>query len=549
MMIYPALRIEVSYSSTLIALWALILAVLSWIASFPMQGLSILFLSSVALTSPHGESRMLFPLLFLAERLLDDVMSLGHAPLEFYASTLLSYLTLVVCRGERRGNENRNIYLEAIMYAVVGLVVVFFICKDSVISVGAGVFVLAGFAFFLGLRSVLGENEAVLVGSLVGFYICDVVINSGAAGGEEILHAPGYFTTKTHIASRGAVLCAIYLSIVMYVGSRYCMVPRVNNSKSSERDISVQRITALFWCSLTSIVAVVHAAVSFQFKENALLWIWHYITSSSFRVRVLMAWATVIPISVVAVHKFTTKLRSTARRKLFHFLAVVAFTPVALVDPQFLSLALSVATSLSVIVELARSYRVCGSHTVDAFIASHIDGRETINGAVRTHIYLIYGLGLSMMLRYRHEQPKTVMQLPREMGLSLNIIPGIVSLGVVDACAGIVGSTFLIPYRRALGRYLNNKFYTERANASITHKTTTGTAAGLLCGASFWLFILLITQAVVERAAAYTYFLILLCSVTECFMDGIDNLQLPLVVDGVAQTLFVILIRSSNLWK
>ncbi|ORC92176.1 dolichol kinase [Trypanosoma theileri] len=552
MMIYPRLRIEVSYSSTLIAAWAFALAVMSWCAGHAMQGATILVLSLLALTAPHGESRMLLPLLFLSERLLDNVMMMGQSPVEFYASTLLSYLTLVVCSGERRGSGQRNIFLESVVQAVVGLVVVYVICKDCVFSFAAGAFVLTGFLFFLVLNPLLGENEAVLIASLAGFYLCDAAINNSMSGNEALLHAGGYFTTKTHIAGRAAVLSAIFQTIILFIGSKYCMTLRVSNSKSSERSISVPWITFLFWSSLVGIISIMHAIVSFQFKEDVFLWLWKYITTSRYRLNVLLVWMAVVPISVYCVDVFTKGVRQTVRRKLFHLIALFSFTPVAIVEPQFLSFALSVVTSIAIIVELARYYKVWGSHTLSRFLVDHIDSRESIKGVVRTHIYLMYGLGLSMIFRYRHEIPQHLQnfpQTPRVMDLAITVIPGLTSLGVVDACAAIVGSTFLLTYRRALGRYLSNSLYTERANASITHKTTTGTVAGLLFGSFFWAVVLLVTHTLGERAAPHTFLLIIVCSVTECFLDGIDNLQLPLVVDGAVHTLFAILLHNPKFWR
>ncbi|EKG03102.1 dolichol kinase, putative [Trypanosoma cruzi] len=545
-MIYPRLRVEVSYSSTVIMMWVVLLAVMSWNANHSMQSLTILFLSTVALTSPHGESRMLLPMLFLSEHLLDNLFSSGRSPLEFYASTLLSYLTLVVCRAARKRKCNENIFIGSVICAAEVIVVLYFISEDCVMSFGAAAFVLLGLAFFLALLPVIGENEAVLISSLVGFYICDMVTNNSLTEGESSPHAPGLFTKKTHIAARGAVICAISMNAVLFLGSKCCMVPRVNISKSSERVISVERITILFWSSLVCVVAVIYYLVGFHLREDALMWMINYFTSARHRPWILLLWGGAVPLSVICVERFTGGLRKTARRKLFHFIAVVLFTPVALVDPSFLSLSLSIASSIAILVELSRFYGVYGSSTLNAFMLEHIDGRDSIRGAVRTHIYLIYGLGLSMMLRFRYERPEPVLEFSSWMELAIHIIPGLVSLGIVDACAGIVGSTFLLSHRRALGRYLNNSFFTERANSSITHKTTTGTFGGLLCGVLFWLFILLVAGNIREADAGHSFILILVCSLTECFMDGIDNLQLPLVVDGAVHTLLAFLVHKKK---
>lgn len=547
-------RIEISYSSTLLLMWTFLLAYVSWKSHFRMQAGSILVLCTVALTSEHGESRLLMPLIFLSERCLDHAMNLGHSPILFYASTLLSYLSLVAAKAERRGKSprDRNVVTETVLFAVVGSAVVFFIVQDRVISLGGIAYVLSGYIFFLKMLPVIGDNEAILMGSFVGFYFCDICVNNNLCfdGGRESvlsLNAPGYRTSYTHIASRGVILCAIYIFMLVSVLSRWCLIPTNKNSKSSRRRVSRKRITIIFWVSNAVVGVILALLISYQFRENVLRWLFAYFVSSHFRMWTLVCWFTLLPFAVYLVDVLSVQFRPTVRRKLFHFIGVVAFTPATMIDPPFMAFAFSTAISLCVLVEVARYYNVYGSECISRFMARHIDDREHIDGVVRTHIYLLVGFGVSLMMRCRQlsiDGPP----VPSIIELSINVIPGIVSLGIVDACAAITGSSLFLSSRRTLGRYLKNGLFTDRANVSITHKTTTGTLGGLVCGLVFWGVILAIAEVPTTGPALYSFTMVAVCTVAECFMDGVDNLQLPLVVLGAVNNLFALLLPVEDLW-
>ncbi|KAG5492713.1 hypothetical protein JKF63_01293 [Porcisia hertigi] len=546
--------IEISYSSTLLLLWAFLLAYVSWQLDFRMQACSILVLCTVALTSEHGETRLLMPLIFLSERCLDHAMNLRHSPILFYASTLLSYLSLIAARAERRGRSprDRNVIAEIALYTVVGLTVVYFIVKDKVISLGALAFVLSGYIFYVKLLPVVGDNEAILISSIVGFYLCDIFVNNNLSidGGRESvlsLNAPGYRTSYTHIASRGMILCTIYITSLVSILSKWCLIPTNKNSKSSPRRVSRKRITIVFAVSNLVVGLLLGLVISYQFRENVVRWLYAYIVSSSFRMWTLISWFTLLPLSVYLIDVGSLQVRQTARRKLFHLIAVVFFTPATMIDPPFMAFAFSSAISLCILVEVARYYNVYGSELISGFMARHIDARDHLDGVVRTHIYLLIGFGMSLMMRYRQLSPDGT-PVPVIIELSINVIPGIVSLGIVDACAALIGSSLFLSSRRTLGRYLKNALFTERANTSITHKTTTGTLGGLVCGLIFWCVILAIAEVPITGPAWYSFTMIAACTLTECFMDGIDNLQLPLVVLGAVNNLFALLVPVKALW-
>ncbi|EPY29126.1 dolichol kinase [Strigomonas culicis] len=289
-------------------------------------------------------------------------------------------------------------------------------------------------------------------------------------------------------------------------------------------------------------------AVSYQFREDAILWTVAYIGSSTFRTWTFILWGSLIPIAVVLVDVLTRRVKSTVRRKLFHFIGVISFTPVVMIDPIFFAFAISTATSVCLMVEVGRFFQVYGTSRLSAFLKHHIDERESTDGIIRTHMYLIFGMGASLILHYRHVQ-NSIREIPAIMELAYNLIPGVISLGVIDSAAAIVGSSFMLRYRKALGGYLKNKFFTGRANPSISHKTTTGTIGGFVAGLLFWILILKLAEVpLMSLPTMYSFLMIAAATLTECFMDGIDNLQLPLVMISATCHLFALLMGESQLW-
>ena len=89
------------------------------------------------------------------------------------------------------------------------------------------------------------------------------------------------------------------------------------------------------------------------------------------RFAILAAWGIVVPGFIGSISDSSScvnggwGLRRTVARKLFHALAVIIFTPVALVDPNLLTLAYAVASALLIVVEVVRTAN--GSKSLELF--------------------------------------------------------------------------------------------------------------------------------------------------------------------------------------
>lgn len=139
-------------------------------------------------------------------------------------------------------------------------------------------------------------------------------------------------------------------------------------------------------------------------------------------------------------------------RKFFHLLVLLMFVPAVLIDPEFVGLALSIATSLFLLAEVLRVHRVMplDSRLVSTFLAHFIDDRDE-GAIVLTHIYLLVGCAIplwaDLVLKSFAAVPgPTCPDHDVLMGpdYATHLLPlcGVLSLGVLDAIAAAYGKRF-----------------------------------------------------------------------------------------------------------
>ena len=121
------------------------------------------------------------------------------------------------------------------------------------------------------------------------------------------------------------------------------------------------------------------------------------------------------------------------RRKVFHLIAVLIYTPALLYDLDTISLASSVAVCCLILLELYHNLQI-GPFSAKIHTYMHElsgdSGQNTNAGLYLNHIYLILGLSLPCWL------------LPVHRGSRLFVYAGVLSLGVLDAFAAIFGKRF-----------------------------------------------------------------------------------------------------------
>jgi dolichol kinase len=571
-----------SYEKLTLVMLGLVLVWHNIRAGYTIQALSLLLTMRAVLKESSAECvLLLMPFVLLGERCLNATLALGHSPLPFYAAALFSYIASFPSSGEwpvynwgafgmgsagllaaLTGRPQLAVGVFA-QFVVGGLVIVACNQKNSdnksngkVTSFGK-----------------TNRREVLLVASMAAALMLDVFANSNV-GADIAQDEPAaaaaatssssiasqltlaQITSFTHIAGRSSLVCAIV--VVLATAMLAPLAQRLLRKASpvvgsNERPVALLRSAVFLALCVCSIVGT-GVYVSWLMEENALLWLWAYLHSRKLRLYALLLWVTGIPLAVLAFHLFassskTSAVPQTVFRKLYHGLAVAAFLPVALLDPSFLAFSISAATALVVLLECARYLELRGTRWVTRFVEHQVDERDS--GIVRTHVYLIFGLGLSIFFRHRSE---LVMSRPTPYPLMLacDLIPGLIGLGVVDAMAAVMGTRaarrHAVNMRSSkdkrdhtsppttLGSVLCGRWFEGLQNPAMQRKTVVGCFWGFTCGSILWTLILAGLFGHVVLVSRWLWIGIASIGAAtwwEGVCNGIDNLELPLFVYAV----------------
>lgn len=196
-----------------------------------------------------------------------------------------------------------------------------------------------------------------------------------------------------------------------------------------------------------------------------------------------------------AADKHVPTLSLNARRKSFHALAVVMFLPGIAFDPAFAHLSFSAAFALFTFAEYVRYFALYPfGASLHLFMNEFLDHKDS-GTAILSHFYLLTGCANSVWF----EGPSQLLQYT-----------GILSLGVGDALASIVGKRF--------GHY---------RWSPVNPKTAEGSVAFTLSVVAFAFVLRLCGLAEGFSVARYTL-VVGLSSLLEAFSVQNDNLIVPM---------------------
>ena len=535
---------EFSYAKAIVALCSLYLSWLSLTSQQPVQALvALVTLLNVLVGSPqHGDALMFFPLLFLSERCLQNVMALGHSPLLFYGASMIAHLQVA------------PLSWASAAVAVTGLSVFSALTLEWPLAVGCFAHVGVGMLATSRLQSVTNQRESVLLGQLFGFFVADAITNVNLESAEKL----DTVTSFPYVGGRLALLSAMLVALLMATlqnnfllkGSSTKPNPAeqggcLKKQKHSSRpgDGSLKR-SILFWLVTSITVGTSYMYATWLFGEDAFVWLWAYLHGSKLRLYSLALWFTGIPIAVLAVNIFGSSAKLVVRRKMFHFIALAAFVYPLVRDPSFMAFSAMVATALGAIGEVARYHRVAGFNAVDRFLSANIDDRD--QGAVRTHLYLLFGMVFPAIFRHRLDFV-TSRVMPGVAELMLDVVPGLIALGVLDAFAAIAGSSqFQKKHGRMLSFVFSSRIFPVSLNPSLGHKTTVGTAAGILAGCAAWLLLLFVVRAPSwgHPLTAASFAPVVIAGVFEAVTSGVDNLEIPVLIMTVGNILCATILKT-----
>ncbi|KAG0661034.1 hypothetical protein C6P45_001442 [Maudiozyma exigua] len=154
-----------------------------------------------------------------------------------------------------------------------------------------------------------------------------------------------------------------------------------------------------------------------------LQWLINYITTSDIRLKIFFTWLVTLVTLVPAFVMLQSHVSLNTSRKIWHFLIFLIITIPFKYDPKFVKIALAGIIPLFLCIEYIRFLKLepVGSY-LDSILHSFADERDLQGPLIISYIYLILGISFPLFL---YDSPV-----------------GLVSLGVGDSLASIVGKKF-----------------------------------------------------------------------------------------------------------
>ena len=508
-----------SVVQVLVCCWGCWLSLKVWNIGFPVQAATGLFLCTGIGLRKQGDAFLLFPLYFLAERLYLQRFYTGHSPALFYASSFHAYLAY----------QHQSVRTTA-LYCVMGVAFYLWFSMQVVQSAALAAFLVLSFATEAAAAEHFGKREAHFVSSFWAFVLYDTLDPSVLISSCTGLQAR---ITFQHVAGRAAMATAASVCAAAFLVYKTTVLSYVRSAYG-------RTIVFLLICACS--VSLQYSICRTFFRHmgsNPLSWVEGYLLQDRAHLAILLSWLAVIPVAIAVINMAGPRMRVVLRRKLFHVVALAAFLPVAIIDAPFMTLALTAAASLATIVEVMRLMGCLGSIGLTSWLGKYTDHRD--GTVIRTHIYLMFGIAFPMVMYYRrvHEPTCSVSLSPSTVVLMLTVLPGILALGVVDSAAAAFGTLF--------GKHkwasLFGKYVSAKTNPTLYHKTVEGTVCGAVAAILVWMLLAKLTTGETlamlggtwETALGSLIVLVSLLSTSliETIVEGIDNLELPVLSAGV----------------
>ncbi|CAH1285331.1 unnamed protein product [Diabrotica balteata] len=272
----------------------------------------------------------------------------------------------------------------------------------------------------------------------------------------------------------------------------------------------IKNTVPFYTISSVIIVGVIIIPLHILLQRSPILWILNQMVEDLSMVKLMLYWLFCTGIAILAISNqiFYAQKASTSTRKVFHLLAVVVYIPGLLYRCSFLYLASGVVLGIFLALEILRLLHLppLGIYLQDGFVvfSDEKDGYLSL-----TPIYLLVGSSLPIWI---HPSPCDVTD-----SASFNLIPllsGILSIGVGDTAASVVGSTY-------------GKFFWPGSK-----KTIEGTVACILSqiGILYMLLYFGFIQIISSTDALRLFVAIVITSVVEAKTTQVDNLVLPFIM-------------------
>ncbi|EZF30951.1 hypothetical protein H109_01425 [Trichophyton interdigitale MR816] len=145
------------------------------------------------------------------------------------------------------------------------------------------------------------------------------------------------------------------------------------------------------------------------------------------------------------VQRLSRVVEVDTRRKIFHGMMVAMFFPTVFIDPAFVALSCTLVLAIFLLLELFRASQVPPlARWLSYFLAPYVDGRDHRGPVVVSHIFLMLGCALPLLLSLASTPHQGT--APWEGwdidGRDVSMVSGIVCVGMGDAAASLVGRRY-----------------------------------------------------------------------------------------------------------
>lgn len=504
-----------SYFSVILFFWSILLCIRSS-QTDPLLGIVSTLSAALVLLLSMDDERLVMPLLFMSQLCFDKGAHRNHVIACFFSSTFFSWSSVLSTVKPKRLIS----FSWIILYTFAGVIFLLY-WNTGGLLLHSLIYISFSHGFNGFLAPLLGGREACITSSILGFLFDDAFTGLKTARIDATAQKSGVLV----ISIGEAFLCCAAISGIALPFAKWIAYHFFSRSRRAQGVASFSDYL-LPEAAVTSLVFLPFALLFVYYylgaNINIISYVINYIFDTEGCLLSLFIWIITIPCCVVAIHFWTTRVPNIIRRKLFHILGVFAFLYPAIAAPFFLSLSINLVAAVFVLIEVGRANCPRQFAALSNLMEGHIDSRETIHGVVRSHMYLLFGMGLSILIAHHDGDLK----FSNAESHALCLIPGIISLGVVDTVAAACGSRY--GGGKKLSYYFRNRFFTDVQNPAMNHKTVVGTCCGGAAGLLFWL--------VVEWCIGGTTWnclplglSIVMSSIFECTADGIDNLHLPIL--------------------
>ncbi len=176
----------------------------------------------------------------------------------------------------------------------------------------------------------------------------------------------------------------------------------------------------------------------YRMQSNPITWTVQFILSSPTRIYLALYWIACLLLVLLTSSKLTAPSKDIKtlhyKRKFYHLVAIIMFTPGWIIEPEFMYLSFAVALSAFIFLEYVREARLPPfGEQLDSFLKLFVDERDA-GKSILAHIYLLLGCAMPMWFALLPSHPPNLVPLP---GLA-----GLLTIGVGDAMASLVGLEF-----------------------------------------------------------------------------------------------------------